>query len=60
MTYEEALKTIAATKYGFQGIIEDYGHDTNAFNYHAYQYYSKLAEAYQFIAKKALNETKQQ
>ena len=54
MTHKEALESIAQTKYGFQCIIEDYGHDTNAFNYHAYQYYAKLAERYQAIAREAL------
>lgn len=53
----EALEKIAASKYGLQGIQEDYGHDTNAYNYHAMQYYRKLVQEYQGIAVAALSAT---
>lgn len=48
------LMKIAAHRYGLQGIQEDYGHDTNAYNYHAYKYYSELASEFQAIARAAL------
>lgn len=48
-----ALEGIAKTKYGLQGIMEDHS-DTNAFNYHAMQYWAKLADGYEAQARKAL------
>lgn len=52
--YRIALEKIAAPKYGLQGIIEDYSHDSNKYNYYALKYYIKLCRQYENIAKEAL------
>ncbi len=57
---EVALKEIgyiAATKYGMQGIVEEF-HDVNAFNYHAKEYYRCLVESYEAAARRAIEALK--
>ena len=49
-----ALTKIAAPGYGLQGIQEDYGHDTNAYNYHAGKYFTDQYFGLQKIARAAL------
>lgn len=49
-----ALKSIAKVKYGLQGIMEDHS-DANAYNYHAMQYWAKLAARYEMQARAALS-----
>jgi len=51
----EVLESIARNKYGLQGIDEDYGHDANAYNYHAMKYWEMLATSYQNAARSALS-----
>jgi hypothetical protein len=53
-TMRDALQSIAAPKYGLQGIIEDTRHDTNAFNYYAMKYWRALANRYESAAAAAL------
>jgi hypothetical protein len=48
---------IAGTTYGLQSIMEEHS-DTNAFNYHAKEYYRGLAQTYQSAARKALTALK--
>lgn len=50
----EALERIARPKFGLQGIQEDHGHDTNAYNYRAMEYYKALAHGYEQDARAAL------
>lgn len=50
----EALQSIAKVKYGLQGIMEDHS-DANAYNYHAMQYWAKLAARYEMQARAALS-----
>jgi len=50
----EALEKIARTKFGLQNVLEDHGHDTNAYNYHAMVYWKRLATSYQEIARAAV------
>lgn len=49
----KAIRSIAATKYGLQGIMEDYS-DINAFNYHAKEYFAGLTQMYEASARRAL------
>ena len=51
----EALKNIAKPGYGIQGIAEDYGHDPNAYNYHAMLYWKSRAEQMQIAARSELS-----
>lgn len=50
----EELEKIAANQYGLQGIIEDYGDDTNAYNYHASKYWASEVDRLKKIARQAL------
>lgn len=50
----KGLEKITATRYGLQNIIEDYGHDTNAYNYHAMEYWKGIANAHQSNARATL------
>ncbi len=50
-----ALKQVAKPGYGLQGVEEDYGHDPNAYNYHAMIYWKSQAEQMQIEARRALN-----
>lgn len=54
----EALKNILKPGYGIQGIAEDYGHDQNAYNYHAMLYWKERTEQKQAIARAALESNK--
>ena len=49
---EGALKSICAVRYGLQAIIEDYGHDANAYNYHAMKYFSSELNLVRGIASR--------
>lgn len=51
----DTLRSIHATKYGLQSVMEDYGHDANAYNYHAMKYWADLAARYESLAGSALN-----
>jgi hypothetical protein len=57
---EVALTKIAAPGYGLQGIQEDYGHDTNAYNYHAGKYFTDQYFGLQKIARAALSPSAQE
>lgn len=50
----EALEKIAASRYGLQGIQEDYGNDTNAYNFQAMKYWYGQRINDQALARAAL------
>lgn len=50
----EALETIAASRFGLQGIAEDHSADDNAYNYHAMQYWASQRRRDQSLALAAL------
>lgn len=50
----EALEVISASTFGLQGIQEDYGNDTNAYNYQAMKYWMHMHEVKRVIARTAL------
>lgn len=52
----EALEKISASGFGLQGIAEDYGHDDNAYNYHAMKYWAQSSTARQNRARSALKD----
>lgn len=52
--YHKALKYINEPRFGLQSIIEDYGQDTNSYNYHASIYYGRLVHEYQKVAREAI------
>jgi hypothetical protein len=49
-----ALEQICASRFGLQGIQEDHGHDTNAYNYHAMRYWRGVVANLETIARTAL------
>ncbi|MCK0531486.1 hypothetical protein [Sphingobium agri] len=51
----EALEQIAASRFGLQGIEEDYGRDVNAYNYHAMRYWAEQRRNDQATAIAALS-----
>jgi hypothetical protein len=55
----EALKKIVKQNYGLQGIIEDYGSDTNKYNYHAMRYWAGCVDRNRATASDALKKIKE-
>jgi hypothetical protein len=53
-----ALKDITRHQYGMQSIMEEHS-DVNAFNYHAKEYYRRMADSHRNIAFKALEAYKE-
>lgn len=52
--YESALLKISRSNYGYQGIVEDYGHDELEFYKNAFDYFKKCANNATYTAKEAL------
>lgn len=52
--YHKVLKYICEPRFGLQGIIEDYGQDTDTYNYHTSVYYARLVYEYQKVAREAI------